>query len=78
MYNLTDERQFAVPVADIHAISDDENLRTIERSEVGRDIDCARVSLVEQHARHDAGSTARGDQILGERQRAAGFQDIVD
>src|SRR4029077_3753379 len=73
-----DERQLAILVRHVHAIADDEQVRAMETDEVRVERHRALAGLFQQHASEHAFRAARGEQILGIGERAAGFENIVD
>jgi hypothetical protein len=73
-----DEGQLPVAMRNVHTVAHDIDVRTCERTIVGFDRHRARRLLVQQNARFDARRAARCNQILGEYERAAGIEDIVD
>ena len=65
-------------MGDVHAVADDENVGTDKADEIGADLDRALAGLLEHRADQHPPRAARRQQILGERQRAARFENIVD
>ena len=63
---------------DIHAVTHDEDVGALEGTVVRFDRYGAGGLLVEKNASFDAFGAPGGDQILGESQRAAGIQNVVD
>ena len=63
---------------DIHAVADDEDVGTNKADEVGLDSDGALARLFQHRADEHAPRAARREQVLGEGQRAARFENIVD
>src|SRR3546814_16917797 len=73
-----DERQFAERIGDIHAVADDEIIGTLEADIVGLQLLLALHALVQEDGDRDIAGTALVEQLLGEKQRAAGFENIVE
>ncbi len=61
----------------VHSIADDEQVGACEAREVWIDRDGPLARLFQQHAALHLGAP-RGEQVLGEGDGAAGFQDVVD
>src|SRR5208282_132991 len=74
----TDERQLAIIMRDIHAVADHEDIRTSKADEVGLDGDGSLARLFQHRADENAPRAARREQVLGESERAARFENIVD
>src|SRR5436305_1059531 len=70
--------QLAIGMGDVHAVADDEVIGTFEADIVRFDVDGALGRLLQQHGGRYARGAARGEQVLGEGERAAGFKDVVD
>lgn len=75
---MADERQFTELVRHVHAIADDELVRTIEALEIGADVGREVARLVQQHGGEDMRGTARRNKILGEGEGASRFENVVD
>src|SRR3990167_1589050 len=76
--DIANERKLPEGMGDIHAIADDETVRTFEAYEIRLRIDGKLARLVEEHAGHDTLRAARGHEVLREGERAPRFEDVVD
>ena len=76
--DTADERQFTVGMGDIHAIADHKNIGADKADEIGADFNHPFAGLLQHRADENPPRPARGQKILGERQRAARFKNIVN
>ena len=76
--DTADERQFAIRMGDVHAVADDKNVGTDKADEIGADFDRPFAGLLQHRADENPPRAARGQKILGEGQRPARFENIVD
>lgn len=76
--NVADEGQFAKRMAHVHAVTNDEFVRTDETDEVGLYPCDAFAGFVEENDNCGTARAALCDEIARKRERAAGFQNIID
>jgi hypothetical protein len=65
-------------MGDVHAVSDDKNVGAGKADEVGANFNDPLAGLLQHRADENPPRPARGQKILGERQRAARFENIID
>ena len=63
---------------DVHAIADDKHVGADEADEIGLDRHLPLALLLQQRANQHPPRAARHQQVLGESQRAARFENVVD
>ena len=65
-------------MGDVHAVSDHKDVGTDKADEIGVDVDGSLAGLLQHRADENPPGAARRQKILGEGQRPARFEDVVD
>ena len=76
--DAADKRQFPIGMGDVHAVSDDKNVGAGEADEVGANFNDPLAGLLQHRADENPPRAARDQKILGEGQRPARFENVVN
>ena len=76
-HDSADKWQLAKTVGEVHAITNNEDIRALESTIIRFDCDGTGSFLVKQHAARDPFSLTGGEQVDGKGQSAAGIENII-